>query len=232
VTDADGPITPELEADDLAALIAAAGGGPAEVFGTSGGAVAALALAVRHPAAVRAVLAHEPPIGELLPDAEHIRAAVDAVEAAYRAHGSPGAWGGFIALVMHQGELTAAGPDPAPFPPPAAEPPPSDDTDPDREPAGPPAPSAKQQADDRTFFLRMLTPFARHRPDVAALRAAPARIVVAVGAGSGQEVPRRSAEALAGQLGTQPVFFPGHHAGFLDDPDAFAAAVRAALAAG
>src|SRR6478609_5603072 len=43
-------VTPEIEADDLAALIAALGTDPADVVGSSGGAIAGLALAVRHPA--------------------------------------------------------------------------------------------------------------------------------------------------------------------------------------
>jgi Alpha/beta hydrolase family len=41
-------ITPEIEADDLAHIVDAVGGGPADVFGSSGGAVAGLALAAGH----------------------------------------------------------------------------------------------------------------------------------------------------------------------------------------
>jgi pimeloyl-ACP methyl ester carboxylesterase len=37
-------VTPEQQADDVYRLLAALGGGPAEVFGNSGGAVAGLAL--------------------------------------------------------------------------------------------------------------------------------------------------------------------------------------------
>ena len=40
-------VTPEVEADDLAAIIDALGGAPADVFGSSGGAVAGMALVVR-----------------------------------------------------------------------------------------------------------------------------------------------------------------------------------------
>ena len=65
-------VTPEVEADDLAAIIDAVGDGPAEVFGSSGGAVAGLALATRHPDKVRTLIAHEPPVGELLPDAPYV----------------------------------------------------------------------------------------------------------------------------------------------------------------
>ena len=41
--------TPELRADDVAAIIDALGAGPADVFGSSGGAVTGLALVARHP---------------------------------------------------------------------------------------------------------------------------------------------------------------------------------------
>ena len=60
--------TPEMRADDLSRLVACADAGPAVVLGSSGGAVSALALVQAHPEQVRAVVAHEPPLIELLPD--------------------------------------------------------------------------------------------------------------------------------------------------------------------
>src|SRR4051812_23687512 len=117
VDDPSQDVTPEIEADDLAAIIDALGGAPADVFGSSGGAVAGLALVVRHPEKVGTLIAHEPPVAELLPDAAHIRAAVDDIEAAYRAHGSGAGWGTFIALVMHHGPMTEAGPAAVQWPP-------------------------------------------------------------------------------------------------------------------
>ena len=85
-------------------------------------------------------------------------------------------------------------------------------------------PSAEQQrANDDLFFLRMLKPFTSWRPDVEALRAGPVRVRVAVGATTGDELARRSAEALAARLGQVPAVFPSHHAGFMDDPVGFAA---------
>ena len=55
------------------------------------------------------------------------------------------------------------------------------------------------------------------------------KVVVAVGGASHQEIPSRSAEALAQQLGTFATVFPGHHAGFLADPAGFAAKIRELL---
>jgi pimeloyl-ACP methyl ester carboxylesterase len=215
-------VTPEVEADDLAGIIDAVGGGPADVFASSGGAVAGLALVANHPDKVRTLIAHEPPVGDLLPDAAQARKAVDEIEEAYRAYGSGAAWGKFVSLVMHTGPIPDDGPAPATWPPPGME---------QAEDAAPPEPSAKQQADDETFFLRMLKPFTRYEPPIEALRSGP-RVVVAVGAASGEEMARRSADALADRLGQTPTPFPGDHGGFMSDPPAFATAIREVLAQG
>jgi pimeloyl-ACP methyl ester carboxylesterase len=218
-------VTPEIEADDLARIIEAVGGGPADVFGSSGGAVAGLALAVEHPDKVGTLIAHEPPVCELLPDAAQGRAAVDDVAEAYLASGSGAAWGKFVSLVMHDGPIPDGGPPPAAWPPPGAEQPegteqPEDST--------PPEPSAKQQADDETFFLRMLKPFTRYQPPIEALRSGP-RVVIAVGAACQGEMARRSADALAERLGQTSTQFPGDHGGFMADPAGFATKIREVL---
>lgn len=217
-------VTPEIEADDLAAIVDDLGLGPAVVFGNSGGAVAGLAFAARHPDKVATLIAHEPPVAELLPDATAIRAAVDKVEDAYRAAGSGAAWGAFISLVMHQGPVPDDGVPPAAWPPQGA----GADA-PTAEQSEPAPPSPKQQADDELFFLRMLKPFTRYHPEIETLRDGPVRVVVAVGGASAAEVAKRSAEALADRLGQAPTVFPGHHGGFMEDPLGFAAAIREVL---
>jgi len=60
---------PEILAADLHALIQALGAGPVELFASSGGAVTALALVAAHPDDVTVLVAHEPPMIPLLPDA-------------------------------------------------------------------------------------------------------------------------------------------------------------------
>ena len=67
VDDPSLDVTPEVQADDLARLVDAVGGGPADVFATSGGAIAGLAFAVGHPEKVRTLIAHEPPVVEYFP---------------------------------------------------------------------------------------------------------------------------------------------------------------------
>lgn len=217
----EADVTPEIEADDLAQIIDELGGGPADMFGTSGGAVAGLALVARHPGRVGTLIAHEPPVTELLPDAPHIRKAVDGVAAAYEAYGSGAGWGKFVSIVMHDGPVTEAGIPDAQWPPPGMEVP--EDQGP------PPEPTAEQQADDALFFLRMLKPFTRYQPEIDALRSE-ARVVVVIGADSHGELARRSADALAQRLGSTATVFPGDHGGFMGDPAGFATKIREVLA--
>jgi pimeloyl-ACP methyl ester carboxylesterase len=219
-------VTPEIQADDLALVVDAVGGGPADVFASSGGAVTGLALAARHPEQVGTLIAHEPPVTELLPDAAYVRAAVDEIQDAYRAHGPGAGWGKFVSLVVHDGLLTEAGVPPAEWPPPGAGG--EEETAGDQESVGP---SEKQQADDELFFLRMLKPFTRYLPAVDVLRSGTPRVVVAVGKASHGEIACRSAEALAERLGSAAVRFPGDHAGFMADPAGFATAIRQVSAA-
>ncbi len=225
-------VTPEVEAKDLAHLIDAVGGERADVFGTSGGAVAGLALAADYPDKVGTLIAHEPPLPELLPDAPHVAAAVDDIVDAYHAVGPGAAFGKFVSLVMHRGPVTEAGVPPAAWPPAG---PTSDDPESQSGDGGgggevaPPERSEKQQVDDELFLLRMLKPFLRYEAKIDALRSGAPRVVVAVGAASGGDIPQRSTEVLAQRLGTPVTMFPGDHAGFLGDPAGFAATIREVL---
>ena len=65
---------PTVQADDVHAVISALGVGPVEMFASSGGAVTALALVAAHPTDVTVLVAHEPPLVPVLPDAEAARA--------------------------------------------------------------------------------------------------------------------------------------------------------------
>jgi hypothetical protein len=75
-----------------------------------------------------------------------------------------------------------------------------------------------------------------YQSDIAALKAAPTRVVVGAGADSDDIVTARCARALADQLGTVLAIFRGGHGGFLadewgqpGDPALFAAQLREAL---
>jgi hypothetical protein len=128
--------------------------------------------------------------------------------------------GKFVSLVMYDGQVTEDGVPPAAWPPPGADGEWADGAGP------PPEPSEKQRADDELFFIRMLKPFTRYEPPVDVLLSGQPRVIVAVGAASRGEVARRSADALAEQLGTSPVIFPGDHGGFMADPEGFATTIR------
>ena len=215
-TDGALETTVEEQADDLHRLIDAVGAGPVDIFGSSGGAVNALALVATHPEQVRTLVAHEPPAAQELPDHEQAMAACEAIHETYLRDGFGPAMAKFIALVSCEGPIPAGfadqpGPDPANFGFPA-----EDDG----------------SRDDTLLGLNMLTtPGYQH--DFAALRAVPTRIVVGVGAQSAtMMVASRAGVAVAEQrLGTAPVTFPGGHDGFLNgDPDTFATILRKVLA--
>ena len=69
----------EEQADDLHRLIQALGAGPADIFGSSGGAVNGLALVATHPEQVHTLVAHEPPSAQVLPDREPVLAACEGI---------------------------------------------------------------------------------------------------------------------------------------------------------
>jgi pimeloyl-ACP methyl ester carboxylesterase len=207
-------------AEDLRLLISALDAGPADIFASSGGAVNALALVARHPEHVRVLVAHEPPAAQEMPDREAVLAVCDSIKQTYLRDGYGPAMAKFIALVSVQGPVPAGfadepAPDPATFGLPV-----TDDG----------------SRDDPLLGLNM--PWcAAYQHDCDALRAAPTRIVIGVGAQSGATLPARAATALAARLGVEPVTFPGGHNGFLGgdhpgagDPDAFAVTLREVLA--
>src|SRR3954454_10332266 len=70
-TRTDGRVdhSPTVQANDVHAVIEALGAGPVEMFASSGGAVTALALVAAHPDDVVTLVAHEPPLIPVLPDA-------------------------------------------------------------------------------------------------------------------------------------------------------------------
>jgi pimeloyl-ACP methyl ester carboxylesterase len=206
VDDPDQDSTPDLRAGDLAALLDALGAESADVFGSSGGAVTGLSLVARHPTRVRTLVAHEPPVLGLLPDAADRHAAVEDIIETFHRDGLGAAWVKFMA---------ASGFDMS-----------ADDA-----PSGPPGePTEQDLADNARFFDHELRGTTRYTPDIAALKAAPSRVVVGVGAESEGLVTHRTSLALADLLGIDPTEFPGDHGGFLGHPNDFAEALRKLLA--
>jgi pimeloyl-ACP methyl ester carboxylesterase len=220
-TRADGRTdnSPTVQAGDVHALVEALGAGPVEVFASSGGAVTALALVAAHPRDVTTLVAHEPPLVPVLPDAAAAQRALAGVRDAYEAGGWGRGMAAFIAMTSWRGEytddyFTQPAPDPAAFGMP-------DQDDGSR---------ADPLLSDRSWAV------SGYRPDVEALAAAPTRIVIAVGEESAGTFTGRAAVATAELLGQQAVVFPSHHGGFLGgdsgyagQPEAFAHRLREVL---
>ncbi|TCN31565.1 pimeloyl-ACP methyl ester carboxylesterase [Kribbella orskensis] len=212
----DGPVEPqsiEVHSDDAARVLAALGvtaDAPADVFGNSSGAIIALDLVARHPELVRTLVAHEPPLFELLDDRDHWRTMIHSVEEAFQ---SAGPW---AALEKLNAGFAADR---------------ADGDGPDSEAQQPPGPDAEADAEtvarmqqNFAFFVGYeVPPFAAYQPDLAALAAAPTRVVPAVGEGSNGEPWVRAAGVLAERLGTEVAAFPGDHGGFGTEHQEFAA---------
>lgn len=213
-----GKVTVEIHGDDLHRVADAAGLGPVDAFGSSGGATVALPWVVAHPDEIRTLVAHEAPLAVLLEDAEMILQVNADIVDTYRRSGYGPAMAKFIALVMQPGPLPAdyldrPDPDPAQFGLPT-----EDDG----------------SRDDGLLAYNMAMP--QYTPDATALTASGARIVSAIGTEGEGTMARRGGEALARLLGTSPVIFPGNHGGFAanewtpnNDPAAFADKLRHVL---
>jgi pimeloyl-ACP methyl ester carboxylesterase len=213
------PPTPEEHADDLHRIIQEIGGGPVDLFASSGGAVNALALVARYPGDVRTLVAHEPPLPAVLPDRDAALAAAQAVHETYMQRGWGAGMAHFIAVVSHQGEFEdefakQPAPDPAIF--------------------GMPSEDDGSRTDPLMGLA--LVGSIGYEPDFEALKRAPTRIAMAAGTEAGT-MANRGAYGVAERLGTTVVPFPGDHGGFaggeygqMGEPDAFAAKLRDVLA--
>jgi pimeloyl-ACP methyl ester carboxylesterase len=213
---------PTVQAGDVHAVIEALGAGPVEMFASSGGAVTALALVAAHPDDVTTLVAHEPPLIPVLPDAAAAERARAGFRDVYQAKGPGAGMAAFIAMTSWRGEFTddyfaRPAPDPAQFGMRAEDDGSRDDP----------------LLSDRSWAV------SSYRPDAGALAAAPTRIVIAVGEESLGTFTGRAAVATAELLGQQATVFPSHHGGFLGgefgyagQPEAFARKLRDVLDTG
>jgi pimeloyl-ACP methyl ester carboxylesterase len=210
---------PAVQAADVHGVITAIGTGPVEMFASSGGAVTALALVTAYPEDVTILVAHEPPLIHVLPDAPDAERALAGVREAYEARGRGAGMAVFIAMTSWRGEF-------------------SDDYF--ARPAPDPAQFGMSAEDDGSREDPLLSDrssaVSGYRPDFAALAASPTRIVIAVGQESMGLFTGRTSAATAELLGQQATVFPSHHGGFLGgesgyagQPEAFARRLREVL---
>src|SRR3954469_11806586 len=112
--------SPTVQANDVHAVIEALGAGAVEMFASSGGAVTALALVAAYPDDVATLVAHEPPLIAVLPDAAAAERARAGVRDVYEAKGRGAGMAAFIAMTSWRGEFSdeyfaQPAPDPAAF---------------------------------------------------------------------------------------------------------------------
>ena len=210
---------PTVQADDVHAVIEALGAGPVELFASSGGAVTALALVAAHPDDVTTLVAHEPPLIPVLPDAEAAERARAGFRDVYEAKGRGAGMAAFIAMSSWRGEFT-------------------DDyfAQPAPDPAQVGMPTDDDGSRDDPLLSDRSWAVSGYRPDVDALAAAPTRVVIAVGEESAGTFTGRASVATAELLGQEATVFPSHHGGFLGgefgyagQPEAFAHKLRDVL---
>lgn len=185
-------------------------GEPARVFGASSGAIAALHLLTAHPERVERVVAHEPPVVEILPDAAEHRALIARVRATFRTEGLMPAVAVFAAGLRKDG----------------------DTTEPKAEIKLPPQAAARAEltmANMPYFVGRMVPAFMSYAPDIHRLQALSDRLVLACGQDSRGELLYRPAAFLAERFGTDLVHFPGGHTGLTTHPVEFGELLRKTL---
>jgi hypothetical protein len=173
-----------------------------------------------HPGRVRTLIAHEPPLTELLPDAEEQWAATKGITDTFRTDGFHAAWMQFMVNagfdMENDGGFDTGAPDAGVH-------------DEGGEPV-PAEPSEKELAEATRFFVHDLEPTTRYVPDAAAVNAGAARVVIGIGVDSSRLLTYRTSVATAELLGCPTVEFPGDHGGFMGAPDAFAKRLREVLA--
>ncbi|HET8777724.1 MAG TPA: alpha/beta hydrolase, partial [Candidatus Limnocylindria bacterium] len=173
------PSNPEMHADDLHQIIQEVGG-LVDLFASSGGAVNALALVSAHPEDVRILVAHEPPLASVLPDAENAKAAVRAISDSYQRGGFGAGMAHFMAITSHRG----------PFPDDIAS-----------QPAPDPSAFGMPADDDGTrtdvMLAQNIVGTTHYEPDFDLLRGVSTRIILAAGTESEGEMANRGAYAVA-----------------------------------
>jgi pimeloyl-ACP methyl ester carboxylesterase len=206
-----GPVEQRFEQDvqDAADLIdALSADGRAYVFGSSSGAILGLHLLIRHPDRVRRLVAHEPPLVGLLPDADEWFAFFEKVARTGRSDGVRVAMQQFNAVIGMRNQAPPVG---VQLPDEVVE-------------------MMRRMDANLEFFLEQeVTDYTRREPDRAALAAQRDKLVLAGGRESREFVPYRPNLILAEWLGLRVHDYPGDHIGYVTEAAGFATALRTDL---
>jgi pimeloyl-ACP methyl ester carboxylesterase len=184
--------------------------GPAHVFGTSSGAIIALALLEHCPRRVRTLVAHEPPLASVLPDATRWLDFFEDLYIVYRDKGVD------AARIMFRTRMGMDQPTRAP-----------------KEFEQPPARLAEMldrlRRNQLFWFEHEIRTYPAFRPDLTALAEAGDRLILAGGTDSRAHFPYRPNVVLAERLGLDVCHLPGGHVGYVTHPVEFAAALAGRL---
>ena len=192
--DPDQGIQIRTHSDDVHHLLAALTAGPAYVLGSSMGALVGLDLVIQHPGQVSMLVAHEPPVLQLLSESEQPQNPFQS----YQQEGASAAMRKFAASIglnrtqrNNDHEL--------------------------------PLEKMQRSANNRESFFKVDAGAVNHYTlDIAALCAAPTRIILAGGSEGRAYFPYICAARLAERMGKTLVEFPGNHAAFVGRPREFA----------
>lgn len=199
---------------DVVAVLHAAGETSAFIFGNSSGAVIALDVAKTQPQAVRAVIAHEPPLARVHPQSQKWQRFYASVYLTGFRYGAVLASLRFLfgtGLPVRQ--LIKASRDGR------------------RQSEKNQEPRINSQASTDFLIKQELLPVTNYLPAVALIKKHGVRMFMAGGSMS-LDTKRwyaQTAQILAEQLGCELVAFPGHHGSFMDMPVEWAATLRSIL---
>jgi pimeloyl-ACP methyl ester carboxylesterase len=218
------PITIPEQSEDALAVLRASGFESGRIFGNSGGATIALDLAARHPQAVEAVVAHEPPLPAVLPDADQYLAAYDQIARTLDAEGWEAAFRMFQARIariprIQQPIVMKVLLKPASV-----------------LPKGPLLELMQRLSGNWEYLIRFeVQPFIRYLPDLDLIAAGGSPVALAAGADTVAKAERKGrpddpyhkpALAIAERLQAEFAEFPGGLLAPSEIPEPFAATLR------
>ena len=203
---------------DAVAVLAATGETSGFVFGSSSGAVIALDVAKAHPQVVRAVVAHEPPLARLHPNAKKWqRFFANVYRMAFRLGSSLAGLRFVLGIQVPVLKLVKGNAKSVKY------------AKVHRERGDEPRINSQDAGD--VLIKQELLPVTNYLPDMDAIKLNGVNVFMAVGDWALRKRAwlADTTEAVARELGCELATFPGHHGAHTDMPKEWAAALRAVL---
>jgi pimeloyl-ACP methyl ester carboxylesterase len=201
---------------DAVAVLRAAGEESAFVFGNSSGAVIALDMASSQPKAVRAIVAHEPPVARLHPNSKKWQRFFAGIYWMAFVFGTPVAMFRFVfGIGLPILELIQN----------------SRNRNLERQQGKRRETETMSEADNDFFLKQELLPVTNYLPDIETTKKNGVKVFMAAGKKSldKKRFYAQTAPILAEMLECEMVTFPGHHVSYVDMPVEWAATLREVL---